>query len=207
VSVRSAIGRLAEWGVVSARQGSGISVRPRRQWNAGALGSVIARALAAGDLGALLPLLSDARSVRRWVVVDMLARAAEHFAAHPVEGHPLDAARALVEAAWQRRSDVAAFIAVDREILPAILEAAGMLPSLLLVNSLAAPYLAVMHAVPAASPVLDDYRERQHRIVEAVERGDAPTARRLAAEYLDRLDDRILAFLPSDARRALEQER
>jgi DNA-binding FadR family transcriptional regulator len=205
VSVRSAIGRLAEWGVLSARQGSGISVRPRRLWNAGALGGVISQALERGDFGTLVPLLADARSLRRWVVIDMLERAAERFAAEPPAPgvHPLDPARALIDAAWERRDDAAAFIAVDREILPAILEAARMVPSLLFVNSLAAPYLAVMRSFPLGSPVLDGYDQRQHRVIDAVERGDAATARRLATEYLDELDDRILGFLPDDVRRAL----
>lgn len=205
VSVRSALERLAQWGVVSARQGSGITVQPRRRWTAGALASVIGHALASGDVDALLPLLADARALRRWVVLDMLERAAERFAAEPpLSGeHPLDPVRAMMEAAWQVRDDAKAFLTIDRETLPAMLEAAGMDPSMFLVNSLAAPYLAVMRAVPVASPVLSDYRERQLDVVDAVERGDAARARALMSRYLDDLDEQVLGFLPEELRRAL----
>lgn len=206
VSVRSALGRLAEWGVVSARQGSGITVQPRRRWGAGALAGVIAHALSRGELDALIPLLRDARALRRWVVLDMLERAAKRFASQPpARGeHPLDPVRAMVEAAWAARDDAHAFLTIDRETLPAMLEHAGMLPSMMLVNSLAAPYFAVLRAVPTASPVLDGYRERQLAVVDAVERGEPAKARRLMTKYLDELDERVLGFLPDDVRRALD---
>jgi DNA-binding FadR family transcriptional regulator len=205
VSVRSAIGRLVEWGVVSSRQGSGITVRPRRRWTAGVLASVVERALARGKFDELVPLFADARSLRRWVVLDMLERAADHFAASPpaLGEHPLDPVRAIVDEAWEHRHDTEAFVAIDRDTLPGILEAAGMLPSLLLVNSLAAPYLAVMRAVPAASPVLASYRESQHEVLDAVERGDGREARKLMTDYLGELDERVLGFLPEHVRRAI----
>ncbi|HMR76564.1 MAG TPA: GntR family transcriptional regulator [Polyangiaceae bacterium] len=202
VSVRSAIGRLAEWGVVTARQGSGITVQPRRRWTAGVLANVIAHAIESGDFAALVPLLRDARALRRWVVLDMLERAAAHFGAD-ARG-VLDGVRARVEAAWAARSDSYAFLAIDRETLPEILEVAGMLPSLFLVNSLAAPYFAVMRTVPGASPVLADYREQQMAVIDAVERGDGACARARMSAYLDQLDAQVLGFLPDDVRGALE---
>jgi DNA-binding FadR family transcriptional regulator len=202
VSVRSALGRLSEWGVVSARQGSGVMVQPRRRWTAGVLANVIAHAMERGDVAALIPLLRDAQTLRRWVVLDMLERAA---GASGVRARgALDGVRARVEAAWAARGDGYAFLTIDRETLPEILETAGMLPSLFLVNSLAAPYFAVMRTVPGASPVLADYREQQLAVIDAVECGDGARARVLMSAYIDQLDAQVLGFLPEDVRGALE---
>jgi DNA-binding transcriptional MocR family regulator len=119
VSVRSAIGRLVEWGVVSSRQGSGITVRPRRRWTAGVLASVVERALARGDFDELVPLFADARSLRRWVVLDMLERAADHFAASPpaLGEHPLVPVRAIVDEAWEHVTTPRS-VALDRDTPP-----------------------------------------------------------------------------------------
>ena len=202
VSVRSALSRLSEWSVVSVRQGSGITVQPRRRWTAGVLAIVITHALSQGDWAALIPLLRDSREVRRWVVLDMMERAAEQFG--PGNEGALDGVRARVEEAWAVRDDALAFLTIDRETLPEILEAAGMLPSLFLVNSLAAPYFAVMRAVPSAPPVLSDYREQQFAVLDAVERGDSVRARALMTAYVDQIDELALSVLPEEVRRALE---
>ena len=65
----------------------------------------------------------------------------------------LSPAREAVRQAWDVRHDSATFAIQDREVIPIVLEVAGMYPSLWTVNSLAESYLDVMTTVMLFVPV------------------------------------------------------
>lgn len=193
VSVREAIKRLVEWRVVVTRHGSGATVLARRSWTAHALAGVLRHAIARQTWRELLPFLHDAFELRRSVVLDLIERAAGRLAPGMLDG-----VRRQLERAWSERHDARAFAMLDREVLPAVLEAAGMFPSVWLVNSLAEPYLAVMDAVMTGAALTESYLARNRAVFDALEAGDGARARREQQAYLDELDRTIVAALPDE---------
>lgn len=193
VSVRAALHRLIAWRVVATRQGSGATVLPRREWTADALAPVLRHALASGDLLALVPLVRDGLELRRSLVLDLVERAAGRV---PRGG--LDGARRVVREAWSARADGPRFVRIDREILPHLLEAAAMWPSLWLINSLAPSYLAAVEDITAALSVPASYERAHLAMLDAIEAGDGAEARRLFGAYLDELDRSLVATWPAE---------
>ena len=193
VSVRAALHRLIAWRVVATRQGSGATVLPRREWTADALAPVLRHALASGDLLALVPLVRDGLELRRSLVLDLVERAAGQV---PRGG--LDGARRVVREAWSARADGPRFVRIDREILPHLLEAAAMWPSLWLINSLAPSYLAAVEDITAALSVPASYERAHLAMLDAIEAGDGAEARRLFGAYLDELDRSLVASWPAE---------
>lgn len=193
VTVRAALRRLIEWGVVTTRQGSGAVVRPRREWTADALAPALTHALASGDLASLLLLARDGLELRRSLVLDLVGRAAGRVARGALDG-----ARAVVRAAWAKRGDARAFVPLDRELLPHVLEAAGMWPSLWLINSLAPSYLAAVGGITQHLAVPAPYEHAHLTMLDAIEAGDGPRARAVFGAYLDELDRALVASQPAE---------
>lgn len=193
VTVRTAIHRLVGWGVIATRQGSGARVRPRREWTADALASIVSQAMASGDIDALLPVVGDGLELRRSLVSDLVERAAGR-----VKRGSLETARMLVHEAWSARAEPHRFVRLDREILPHVLEAAQMWPSLLFLNSMAASYLAVVDGLAPMLRVPASYVPAHLAVLAAVEEGRGAEARRVFSLYLDELDQTLVAPLPSE---------
>ncbi|MBK8942165.1 MAG: FadR family transcriptional regulator [Polyangiaceae bacterium] len=193
VTVRAAIHRLVGWGVIATRQGSGAMVRPRRSWTADALASIVSHAMASGDIDALLPVVGDGLELRRMLVTDLVERAAGR-----VKKGSLETAKMLVHEAWSARAEPNRFVRLDREILPSMLEAARMWPSLLFLNSMAASYLAVVDGIAPMMTVPASYVPAHLAVLAAVEEGRGAEARRVFSLYLDELDQSLVAPLPTE---------
>lgn len=193
VSVRAALRRLIEWGLVTTRQGSGALVQPRRAWTADALSHVLAHAMEHGHLEELLPLVRDGLELRRSLVLELVGRAAGRV---PRGG--LDATRAKVRETWAARNDMRAFIRLDRQILIYILEAAQMWPSLWLMNTLAPSYLAAIGGMAAGMHPPPSFESAHLALLDAIERGDAEAARTGFGRYLDDLDRSLVETLPKE---------
>lgn len=198
VSVRAAVRRLEQWGVVLARQGSGTLVLPRRAWNAGAVPCVLAWALERGDWDTLVPLIRDAIELRRGLAVSLTERAAERM-----RPGALATSRRLLAEAWDARHDPDEFVRRDVLVFASYLDAAGMFASLWLTNTLSEAYVAFLTAFQGIADVPDDYVEANTRVIDALERGDGALARERMIALLERVDARMVARLPAEARRRL----
>lgn len=195
VSVRTAIRGLVEAGVIATRRGSGATVLPRRSWNSKVLAWVLRREIEASNWSALVPIVQDGFFIRRTLVLEVVGRAATQV----VPG-TLAAPRAAVELAWENRREMGVFAHEDRKIIPLVLEAAGMLSSLWLLNSLADAYLGVMAIVAHGTIVPESYVPAHLSMLDALEAGDEQGARRHLAGYLDELDVAIVTSLPEGLR-------
>jgi DNA-binding FadR family transcriptional regulator len=197
VSVRQALGVLGGWRVVSTLRGSGATVAPERDWTSDVLPAALTYALLSGGWKKLARLVTDALEVRRSLVLSMFERSAAHLGPDMLDG----ARRALDKAC--AAPDRGAFLAADRDVIPHVLEAAGMLPSVWLLNSLAAPYLLVMARFGEQAKQDPKYREAHLETFAALEARDGEAARARFSRHLDVADRLIVDALPDDLRSEL----
>ena len=191
VSIHQALHRLASWQVIEIRPRSGAVVRPSREWKIDVLPAYLRRATtrpdAEGVATALATALGDLLSSRRAIVFDLVEQASGRL-----EAGDLDPAREAVARAWEVRDDRLAFVRTDLEMARCWLEAAGMLPSVWLLNTVAGVYLGALEPFAELVVVPDDYVPTHEALFAAMEAGDGPRALAIARDYFDRMDGTIL---------------
>jgi len=189
-SVRAALGRLADWGMLEVRHGSGAVLQKRRTWRLDVLTAVLRHALRAETPAVALRLAGDVLELRRAIMIAMLG-----LAAGRVSPGALGGARAAATAAWEARSTPRDFVEKEIELVRALFETAEIWPALWLFNSQAALYrelavLAITHV-----PIPSDYTDRYHRLCDAIEAGNAEASRRIAGELMLPFDATLTTML------------
>ncbi|MGD8863947.1 MAG: GntR family transcriptional regulator [Myxococcales bacterium] len=169
--------------VLSTRQGSGAVVLPRNVWSVRVLPMHLALGSQAGDRPAAADLLQDSLELRRAIALDLVERAAARLG-----DRSLEPARELVRAAWEVRDDAIAFAERDWRVIPTVVEQAGMMASLWLLNSMEETHVAAMVVVGSLALVPDDYLEVHLGVLDRIEAADGAGARELLTGYFDRLD-------------------
>jgi DNA-binding FadR family transcriptional regulator len=185
-TLREALRRLGEWGLIEARRGSGVIVRELRDWSFDALPAYVRHS----DPGAVVPIVTDLLAVRRLVLVDVL-----RLVAPRVTAGSLADARAAAHRAFEARADLVTFLREDYELLRALLLAARFVPALWMLNGLARVYLDLARTVQGPAMVSDIYLETYQTIFAALEARDADRACAVMAAYLEAHDRRLLAAL------------
>ena len=188
-TVRSALKRLESWRLVSPRRGSGVVVRDRREWSIEALPAFL-RHSGDGDIRSMAVMLGDLLEIRRALIVSVLG-----LVAGRVKVGGLSRARAALVEAWACRHEGARFAEEDYEMMRAIVEAAGILPALWMLNDVAGIYLANARTWAGGLPPLDDYVEVHEGLFDALERGERQEAQDIVKNYLARHDARLLSVL------------
>src|SRR5687768_12961331 len=127
-TLREALRRLGEWNLVEPRRGSGIVVRPYRDWSI----EVIAAYMRYGKPDPTQPsigrILIDMFAMRRAVVLEVIRLTAKRV---PKGGTA--AARLAMARAWSLR-DQPAYAREDFEVMRTIVEAAKFTPGLWMLN-------------------------------------------------------------------------
>lgn len=190
VTVRAALAALEAAGLVVSRRGSGVVVRPRREWTLAAL-PILLRA-DRGVATALEPLAVEALALRRGV-----ARRLPSEVTGRLGPGSLDPSRALAESASRARGTPARLVALDAAALRGAYEAGGSWSAAWLWNELSGAPLALAEQLHGPAPVAPDYLARSGALFDALERGDTATAERLLGAHLSRLDRGLLTALPS----------
>jgi DNA-binding FadR family transcriptional regulator len=187
-TLREALRRLGEWRMVEARRGSGVVVRPARDWSFAALPAYLG--LGAPGLGPdkLGQLVTDMLGVRRGLFVEVLRQVAPRIATGYAA---LANARKAISAAWDARADRAEFVLRDLDVFRSIVEAAGFLPAVWILNDVADVYLDVARGLPIHRTP-DDYAASYTAVVDALERGQGDKAVAELDAYLARHDRRLL---------------
>lgn len=186
-TLREALRRLGEWRLVAPKRGSGVVVRPAREWSM----DVLPAYLRLGKPMGLGLLVSDILGVRRGLFVEVLRQVAPRVTGY----HALGAARHLVQEAWTHRDSIPEFVQADFEAFRAVIEAADFLPALWFLNDLASVYLEIARTLTGVATPPDDYVASYEFVFTALEKGRATQACDAMAAYLERHDRRLLSAL------------
>jgi GntR family transcriptional repressor for pyruvate dehydrogenase complex len=184
-TLREALRRLGEWNLVEPRRGSGVVVRPYRDWSI----EVIAAYLRYGKPEAGQPtigrILIDLLAVRRAVVLEVIKLTGSRI---PKGGTA--PARAAMARAWSVR-DTPNYAREDFEVMRSIAEAARFTPGLWLLNRIATLWADAGDALRFVIRPPDDYVQSHSKFFDLLETGDADGAYKTMAEYIQRHDDQL----------------
>lgn len=186
-TLREALRRLGEWGLVQPRRGSGVVVRDISSWSIDVLPAYLRSG--ASQTG-LLATLRDLLELRRVVFLDILRLVATR--ANPALLAP---ARAAATRAWNARADFREFIQEDFELVRAIAMSGQYLPAVWLLNGLARVYFDLARTINGAATIPDDYLAAYELILDALAAHDAQRATEEMGRYLENHDRRLLAAL------------
>ncbi len=192
-TLREALRRLAAWNLVDARRGSGVVVCDRRDWSIEVLPAYLRHGgWMTGTDTSLEHLVEDLLSLRRSLLLESLGLVAKRL---PPGGTAT--ARAELARAWRLRDDPVGFVEADLGVMRALVEAAGFLPAVWLLNRLASVYIDLARVFTGNVAPPTDYLESHEAMLAALERRQARTATRVLNRYLERHDERLLAILRS----------
>jgi DNA-binding FadR family transcriptional regulator len=189
-TLREALRRLDEWHLVSARRGSGIVVRERRDWMIEVLPVYLRYAAPGPDRPSLATMATEMLLLRRLVVVGVL-----RVLAGRVPPGGTTASRAHAARAWEMRGETQTYVKEDFEIFRSLTEAAGSLPSTWMLNRLAAVYVDIARKLSGIIGPPPDYLEVMHRMLDQIDAGDFEAAAGEVDRWFERHDQRLMAAL------------
>ncbi len=183
-TLREALRRLGEWQLVEPRRGSGIVVRPLADWSIEVLPAYLRYARPSPTMPTTGRLLLDLLALRRVIIRDVVQLVAPRL----VGGAGTVTARVQLARAWAARHTPAAFVRDDFLVMRAVVEAAGFLPAVWMLNRVAGVYIEIAAAITNQVRVPDDYVESSNAYLDAIDRGDGEKAAELVTAYLERHD-------------------
>ncbi|HEY7953667.1 MAG TPA: GntR family transcriptional regulator [Polyangia bacterium] len=189
-TLREALRRLGEWGLIEAHPGSGVEVRPQRDWSLDVLPAYLRFGAAKRGPAEMGALVRDLLAVRRSLFVDVLKIVGDR-----IRPGSLTAARAHAQAAFAARSRPEAFVREDFEAMRAVVEAADFLPALWLLGGLSEVYAQIAATLTGTVLAPPDYLASFRAVFDALEAGRTEAACTALSSYLGRHDRRLLATL------------
>ena len=188
-TLREALRRLGEWNLVEPRRGSGVVVRPYRDWSIEVLAAYLRYGKPEANQPAVTRMLIDVLAMRRGVVLEITRLTAPRV---PKGGTAV--ARAAMARAWSMR-DQPSYVREDFEVMRAIIEAAQFTPGLWLLNRLADVWVDAAATLSVALRPPDDYVAVYTKFFDLIEAREGDAAYALLSEYIDRHDSRLLVAL------------
>jgi GntR family transcriptional repressor for pyruvate dehydrogenase complex len=188
-TLREALRRLGEWNLVEPRRGSGIVVRPYRDWSIEVIGAYVRYGKPNVDQPSLGRILIDMLAMRRAVCLEVIKLTAGRVPRGATQGARLAMARA-----WQLR-DQPAYVREDFEVMRQVCEAAKFTPGLWLLNRVAEIWVEAAASVRFAVRPPDDYVATHTKFFDLIENGKADEAVALMHDYLDRHDAQLVSML------------
>lgn len=188
-TLREALRRLGEWNLVEPRRGSGIVVRPYRDWSIEVIGAYLRYGKPDINQPTIGRLLIDLFAMRRAVVLEVIRLTASRVPRGGTQGARLAMARA-----WSLRGQPA-YAREDFEVMRSVVEAARFTPGMWLLNRLADVWVDGASALAFAVRPPEDYVAVHTKFFDLIESGEADAAVALMADYLDRHDQKIVSAL------------
>ena len=188
-TLREALRRLGEWNLVEPRRGSGVVVRPYRDWSIEVIGGYLRYGKPEAGQPTIARILLDLLAVRRALVLEVIRLTVPRI---PSGGTA--AAHAAMARAWSVR-DTPQYAREDFEVMRQIAEAARFTPGLWLLNRISQLWLDVASELHFAVRPPDDYVAVYTKMFEMCEARDADGAAKLMSDYLARHDSQMAALL------------
>jgi DNA-binding FadR family transcriptional regulator len=188
-TLREALRRLGEWKLLEPRRGSGIVVRPYRDWSIEVIAAYLRYGKPEASQASLGQILIDMFAMRRAVVTEVIRLTASRIPKGGTKGARLAMARA-----WSLREQPA-YAAEDFEVMRQIAEAAKFAPGLWLLNRVADIWLDAASALRVVIRAPDDYVAVHTKFFDLIEDGQGDAACELMDAYLERHDGRIVELL------------
>jgi DNA-binding FadR family transcriptional regulator len=184
-TLREALRRLGEWNLVEPRRGSGVVVRPYRDWSIEVLAAYLRYGKPEQNQPTIGRILVDMLAVRRAVVLEVIRLTASRIPKGGTAG-----ARAAMARAWSLRATTA-FPREDFEVMRQIAEAARFTPGVWLLNRIAKLWLDAAGEIAFAVKLPEDYVTVYTKFFDLVEDGAADEACAHMDEYFERHDSHI----------------
>ena len=188
-TLREALRRLGEYSLVEPRRGSGVVVRPYRDWSIEVLAGYLKYGKPEGGQPTIARILLDMLAVRKAVVLEVIKLTASRI---PKGGTAI--ARAAMARAWAMK-DTPSYAREDYEVMRQIAEAARFTPGLWLLNRIAKLWIDAASELSFAVKPPDDYVQVHGKFFDLVEDAKADEAYTLMSGYLERHDARMAAAL------------
>ncbi len=184
-TLREALRRLGEWQLVEPRRGSGVVVRPLRDWSIEVLPAYLRYGKPAPGAPSVARMLLDLLELRRAIFMDVIRLVAPRMKAAQTSTMP---ARAALARAWAARHNPALFPREDFAVIRAVVETAQFVPAIWMLNRLSRVYLEIAETVAGAAKIPDDYLDVHSRLLDALDRGEGDSAVAIIGDYLERHD-------------------
>jgi DNA-binding FadR family transcriptional regulator len=188
-TLREAFRQLEGMHLIAARRGSGVTVRPLRDWNL----EVLPIYLAAGapySKGGVPELTRELLVLRREIVLMMLRMAAPRLGPGS-----LASARATAAHAWEHREQLASFAEREMAALQEVGAAAQVHPTQWLINTMTGVYVKCARINPAFATIPQDFLEVFYRVADLLEQRQVEPACAILSAYFERNEAVILKRL------------
>ncbi len=188
-TLREALRRLGEWNLVEPRRGSGIVVRPYRDWSIEVIAPYLRYGKPAPDQSTIPRMVLDLLSVRRAIVIEVIK-----LTAHRIPKGGTAGARAAMARAWSLRESTK-YVGEDFEVMRQIAEAAKFTPGLWLLNRMARMWIDAADEIKFALRPPAEYVPTYTRFFDQIEAQDCEGATRTMTDYLERHDAELSKLL------------
>ena len=188
-TLREALSRLAEWNLVEPRRGSGVVVRPYRDWSIEVLAAYLRYGKPGPKQPGLARMLLDVLAMRRAVALEVVRLCASRV---PAGGTA--PARLAMARAWSMK-DQPNYAREDYEVMRSIAEAAQFTPGLWLLNRLSSVWIDAAATMRFAIHPPADYVAVHTKFFDLIEGGDAHGACKLMGDYFERHDAQLATAL------------
>lgn len=189
-TLREALRRLGEYNLVEPRRGSGVVVRPMVEWSIEVLPAYLRWGRPGPGQPTIARMLVDLLALRRALFVDIIRLVAARMSPGGTAS-----ARAALDRAWALRDQPGLFQKEDFQVIRAVVEAAGLLPALWVLNRVSGVYLEIAGTFSGAFRLPADYHESHTKFLDALDRGDGEQASAIVNDYLERHDRSLITAL------------
>jgi DNA-binding FadR family transcriptional regulator len=189
-TLREALRRLGEWNLVEPKRGSGVVVKPYRDWSIEVIPEYIRHGKPGPGQPTIARILVDLFSLRRVLILEVL-----RYTISRIPVNASQASRAAMDRAWSLRNKPKQFPREDFEVMRCIVESAGFVPGLWLLNRVSRIWFNIADAVHFAIVPREDYVPTFTNFFDLIDAGKSKEAHDVMSAYLQRHDDQMLKML------------
>jgi GntR family transcriptional regulator, transcriptional repressor for pyruvate dehydrogenase complex len=198
-TLREALRRLGAWNLVEPRRGSGVVVKPYRDWSIEVVAAYIRHGKPQPGQPSIARILVDILTLRRALLVEVLRQSAGRIPPGSTE-----AARSAMARAWSNRADPSRYAQDDFDVMRLIVECAQYTPGLWVLNRISTIWLEFVEALKMLMRLPADYIETYTQFFDLIDAGQSEAAAKVIEAYLLRHDAELAAAAGATQANALQ---